>query len=53
VDREGKENAITLDDIVIITPYNAPVLEIQQCLPSAHVGTVDKLQGQEARIAIY
>lgn len=53
VDREGKEAALTLDDIVIITPYNAQVFEIQQRLPGAGVGTVDKFQGQEAPIAIY
>ena len=53
VDREGQEKPITLDDIVIITPYNAQVFEIQQCLPGARVGTVDKFQGQEAPIAIY
>ncbi len=53
VDREGREKPITLDDIVIITPYNAQVFEIQQCLPGSRVGTVDKFQGQEAPIAIY
>lgn len=53
VDREGQEKPLTLDDIVIITPYNAQVFEIQQCLPGARVGTVDKFQGQEAPIAIY
>jgi uncharacterized protein len=53
VDREGKERQITLDDIIIITPYNAQVFEIQQCLPGARVGTVDKFQGQQAPIAIY
>jgi len=53
VDREGREKPITLDDIVIITPYNAQVFEIQQSLPGARVGTVDKFQGQEAPIAIY
>jgi uncharacterized protein len=53
VDREGQEKPITLDDIVIITPYNAQVFEIEQCLPGARVGTVDKFQGQEAPIAIY
>lgn len=45
--------AMTSDDIVIITPYNAQVFEIQQRLPGARVGTVDKFQGQEAPIAIY
>src|SRR6202007_1676045 len=53
VDREGKEKPVTHDDIVIITPYNAQVFEIQQYLPAARVGTVDKFQGQEAAIAIY
>lgn len=52
-DREGIEKPLTLDDIVIITPYNAQVFEIQQRLPGARVGTVDKFQGQEAPIAIY
>ena len=49
VDRKGEERPITLDDIVIITPYNAQVFEIQQCLPGARLGTVDKFQGQEAQ----
>jgi uncharacterized protein len=53
VDREGKERLLTLADRIIITPYNAQVFEIQQCLPGARVGTVDKFQGQEAAIAIY
>ena len=53
LDREGKESTLTLEDIVIITPYNAQVFEIQQRLPGARVGTVDKFQGQEAPIAIY
>jgi len=53
VDREGGEKPVTLDDVVIITPYNAQVFEIEQCLPGARVGTVDKFQGQEAPIAIY
>ncbi|MEW8194564.1 MAG: AAA domain-containing protein, partial [Candidatus Thiodiazotropha sp.] len=52
-DREGAERTLSLDDIVIITPYNAQVFEIQQRLPGARVGTVDKFQGQEAPIAIY
>jgi uncharacterized protein len=53
VDREGNEKPITLNDILIITPYNAQVFEIEQCLPGARAGTVDKFQGQEAAIAIY
>jgi len=50
---EGTEREVTLDDILIITPYNAQVFEIQQRLPGARIGTVDKFQGQEAPITIY
>jgi uncharacterized protein len=53
VDLEGWQKPITLDDIMIITPYNAQVFEIQRRLPGVQVGTVDKFQGQEAPIAIY
>lgn len=52
-DRDGLTKPVTIEDIVIIAPYNAQVFEIQQRLPNAHVGTVDKFQGQEAAIAIY
>ena len=52
-DRDGDTHDLTLDDILVITPYNAQVFEIQQRLPGARVGTVDKFQGQEAPIAIY
>lgn len=53
VDRDGQQQPVILKDIVIITPYNAQVFEIEQRLPGARVGTVDKFQGQEAPIAIY
>lgn len=53
LDRNGQVASLSIDDIVIITPYNAQVLEIQKRLPTARVGTVDKFQGQEAPIAIY
>jgi superfamily I DNA and/or RNA helicase len=53
IDREGQERPLTLEDILIIAPYNAQVFEIQQRLPGARVGTVDKFQGQEAPVAIY
>jgi len=52
-DRGGTQKVITLNDIVIIAPYNAHVFEIQKLLPTARVGTVDKFQGQEAAIAIF
>ena len=50
---DGLAAPVTLEDILIITPYNAQVFEIQQRLPQARAGTVDKFQGQEAPIAIY
>ena len=53
MDSDSSEKPVTLDDILIIAPYNAQVFEIQQRLPEARVGTVDKFQGQEAPIAIY
>ncbi len=53
VDRDGVEKAVTLDDILIIAPYNAQVFELQERLPGARVGTVDKFQGQEEAIVIY
>ena len=53
VDRDGTEKPLTLEDILIIAPYNAQVFEIRQHLPGVRVGTVDKFQGQEAPIAIY
>ncbi len=52
-DRDRVTAPITIKDILIIAPYNAHVFEIQQRLPHARVGTVDKFQGQEAPIAIY
>jgi predicted RecB family nuclease len=52
-DRENQTHPLTLDDILVITPYNAQVFEIQQRIPNIKVGTVDKFQGQEAPIAIY
>ncbi len=53
IDRDGRRRAVTVEDILIIAPYNAQVFEIQRRLPQARVGTVDKFQGQEAAIVIY
>jgi uncharacterized protein len=45
---------IELKDILIVAPYNAQVSDLLARLPQgAHVGTVDKFQGQEAPIVIY
>lgn len=53
IDRDGCERPISIEDILIIAPYNSQVFEIQRRLRSARVGTVDKFQGQEAPIVIY
>jgi predicted RecB family nuclease len=53
VDREGVEQPVGLEDILIIAPYNAQVFELRDLIPGARVGTVDKFQGQEAPIVIY
>ena len=53
IDQEGVERVLTLDDILIIAPYNAQVFNIQERLPGARVGTVDRFQGQEAPIVVY
>ena len=53
IDRDGLEHPICLDDVLIIAPYNAQVFKIQERLPGANVGTVDKFQGQEAPVVIY
>ncbi|WFU34288.1 TM0106 family RecB-like putative nuclease [Bradyrhizobium brasilense] len=53
IDRKGNEYPISLDDVLIIAPYNAQVFELQDRIPGARIGTVDKFQGQEAPIVIY
>jgi hypothetical protein len=53
VNREGVEARIGLEDILIIAPYNAQVFELQERIPGARIGTVDKFQGREAPIVIY
>ena len=53
IDRTGVLHPITLEDILIIAPYNAQVFELQDRIPGGRIGTVDKFQGQEAPIVIY
>lgn len=49
IDRKGAKKAIGTGDILVITPYNMQVNHLRDVLPAnARVGTVDKLQGQEA-----
>jgi len=53
VDIDGNARPLTLNDVLIIAPYNAQVFELQARLPGARIGTVDKFQGQEAPVVIY
>src|SRR5260370_11224528 len=53
VNGRGEARPLTLDDILIVAPYNAQVSEIAEHVPGARVGTVDKFQGQEAPVLIY
>lgn len=48
-----KERSVELEVILIIAPYNAQVVELQEGILGAQVGTVDKFQGREAPIVIY
>lgn len=52
-DRNGQQRPLTLDDILVVAPYNDQVNRLTQRLPGAKVGTVDKFQGQQAAIVIY
>jgi AAA domain len=48
-----RERAMTVEDILVVSPYNMQVNLLQGLLPSgARVGTVDKFQGQEAPVVI-
>ncbi|MGH7016064.1 MAG: TM0106 family RecB-like putative nuclease, partial [Caulobacteraceae bacterium] len=44
---------LTLENILVVTPFNAQVALLKRRLPQgARVGTVDKFQGQEAPVVI-
>jgi predicted RecB family nuclease len=52
------ERAMTHDDVLVVTPYNAQRLRISRALTArghgaVRVGTVDKFQGQEAPVVFY
>lgn len=52
-DRHGVTHPITSEEILVVAPYNAQVFALQQDMPGARVGTVDKFQGQQAPVVIY
>jgi predicted RecB family nuclease len=48
----AKDRKLTLEDFLIISPYNAQVNYLMSVLKNAKVGTIDKFQGQEAAVTI-
>ena len=57
--RDGDLVTIGAEHILVVTPYNAHIREIEDALTAAgcpgsvKVGTVDKFQGREAPVSIY
>lgn len=50
---DGTQRAMTVQDILVVSPYNVQVNHLRSVLPpGARVGTVDKFQGQEARVVL-
>ena len=57
-DHKGNQRPMSPGDVLVVTPFNAQVREIDYALARAglagvRVGTVDKFQGQEAPAAVY
>jgi superfamily I DNA and/or RNA helicase len=52
--RLGAARSLTVDDILVVAPYNLQVAALRRALPEGvMVGTVDKFQGREAPLVIY
>ncbi|MEO8418814.1 MAG: TM0106 family RecB-like putative nuclease [Methylophilaceae bacterium] len=52
-DGDGNIHPFTLQDILVVAPYNMQVNLLKRTLPEgARVGTVDKFQGQEAQVVL-
>lgn len=53
IDRDGVEQPVGLEDILVVTPYNMQVANLEAVLPAGtKIGTVDKFQGQEAPVVV-
>src|SRR6185312_8087491 len=53
-DKDGVTRDLELNDILVVSPYNAQVRCLREKLPDdARVGTVDKFQGQEAPVVFF
>ena len=54
VDAQDVQRPVTLQDVLVVAPYNRHVARLLSKLPDgARVGTVDKFQGQQAPVVIY
>ena len=53
IDANGCGQSLGREHILVITPYNAHRILLQERCPDLQIGTVDKFQGQEAPVAIY
>lgn len=53
--KDGEISNLSLQDILIVTPYNAQVSALVEAIPDlrSRIGTVDRFQGQESPIVIY
>ena len=53
-DQHGDTRPLTLDEVLVIAPYNAQLNQLRTRLPEdARIGTVDEFQGQEAAVVLY
>ncbi len=53
-DLHGVAHRMSLEDILVVTPYNNQVGRLRHRLPpGARIGTVDKFQGQQAPVVVY
>lgn len=51
--RDGETRTLTVEDVLVVAPYNAQVSLLKDKLPpGVRVGTVDKFQGLEAPVVI-
>jgi uncharacterized protein len=52
--RDGAERPLTLQDVLVVAPFNAQVRALRERLPEgARVGTVDRFQGQQAPVVFF
>ena len=52
-DEHDAVHPLGVNDVLIVTPYNAQVGMLTELMPGYRIGTVDKFQGQEAPVVIY